>query len=190
MYNPSTQLGFSRGLLGALIALPACGVLHRQRPIPRPAKERLEARAGGGSGRRGRRERHGGPERPGLRGGLRLALHWRLRELQAVAQCPAVRILHRGRASTPGRVHQLERRRPKGLLRGRGHPLRSVVSGSAGWVHSDHARRGDGWSGPVRVQYSLCVYPYNIIVASAPILVRYRRLQNLASLAHSVLNWK
>ena len=26
------------GLLGALIALPACGVLHRRRPIPRPAR--------------------------------------------------------------------------------------------------------------------------------------------------------
>ena len=30
-------LGFLCGLLGVLIALPACGVLHRQRPIPRPA---------------------------------------------------------------------------------------------------------------------------------------------------------
>ena len=35
-------LGFLCGLLGVLIALPACGVLHRQRPIPRPAKERLD----------------------------------------------------------------------------------------------------------------------------------------------------
>ena len=31
-------LGFLCGLLGVLIALPACGVLHRQRPIPRPAR--------------------------------------------------------------------------------------------------------------------------------------------------------
>ena len=30
-------LGFLCGLLGVLIALPACGVLHRQRPITRPA---------------------------------------------------------------------------------------------------------------------------------------------------------
>ena len=35
-------LGFLCGQLGVLIALPACGVLHRQRPIPRPAKERLD----------------------------------------------------------------------------------------------------------------------------------------------------
>ena len=35
-------LGFLCGLLGLLIALPAYGVLRRQRPIPRPAKERLD----------------------------------------------------------------------------------------------------------------------------------------------------
>ena len=35
-------LGFLCGLLGVLIALPACGVLHRQRPIPRPVYERLD----------------------------------------------------------------------------------------------------------------------------------------------------